>query len=309
VKVHLGVKADPIENRYSHQWLFDLMRDIGVHHLQMGTTYHTYVVDDSYFRELRSSAEKRGIRISSLFSSRRELVGFATGDPSLEAATRRGWERLIHVASIVGADSAGSNALVMMRDQSHLREAAVGTFFRNIKQLLPIARKAGLKALTTEPMSSVFEYPTTPDDIREIAAELAPFLNDNPGSTVPLMICADISHGVADGDGKVVHDNWSLFEMEIPWMWEFHFKNTDPIFKTTFGFGPEEQARGIVDLGRLKSLIHANAARFPRGEIIGYLEMDGPKLGRDYSDKHLERMLVESLQALKGVFNEEEKAS
>jgi sugar phosphate isomerase/epimerase len=309
MRVHLGVKADPIENRYSYQWLFDLMRSVGVHHLQMGTTYHTYVVDDSYFRELRASAEKRGIRISSLFSSRRELVGFATGDPRLEDATRRGWERLIHVASLVGADSVGSNALVVMRDQPHLKETGVKTFFRNMKQLLPVARKAGLKALTTEPMSSVFEYPATPDDIREIAAELAPFLEDNPGSAVPLMICADISHGVADADGRVVHDNWSLFEMEIPLMWEFHFKNTDAMFKSTFGFSPEERTRGIVDLGRLKGLIHANTDRFPRREITGYLEMDGPKLGRDYSDRHLERMLVESLQALKAVFNEEEKAS
>ena len=60
-----------------------------------------------------------------------------------------------------------------------------------------------------------------------------------------------------------MHDNWSLFEMQVPWMREFHFKNTDSIFNSTFGFGPEERGRGIVDLARLKAVIDANAGRFP----------------------------------------------
>ena len=309
MKVHLGVKSDPIESRYSFEWLFDIMQGLGVHRLQMGTTYHTYSADDSYFRQLRTSAEKREIRISSLFSSRRELVGFATGDSALEAATRRGWERLIRVASLVGADTAGSNALVVMRDQPHLREPGIRCFIENMKGLLRTARAAGLSSLTIEPMSSVWEYPSTPDEVRRIATELDPFLAANPESTVPLLLCGDISHGVADADGKVVHDNWSLFELEIPWMWEFHFKNTDAIFDATFGFGPEERTRGIVDLSRLKQLIDRNAGRFPTEAVTGYLELSGPKVGREYSDPQLERMLVQSLEALKAVFDGEETHS
>ena len=117
---------------------------------------------------------------------------------------------------------------------------------------------------------------------------------------MPLQLCGDISHGIADAEGRVIHDNWSLFEMQIPWMREFHFKNTDAIFNSTFGFGPEERARGIVDLARLKALIDANAARFPCAEVTGYLEIGGPKLGREYADRHLERMLVESLRRSAG---------
>jgi sugar phosphate isomerase/epimerase len=306
--VHLGVKSDPIENRYSFEWLFDLMRGLGVHRLQLGTGLHTYSVDDSYFHRLRASAEKRDILISSMFSSRRELVGFATGDPALEEVTRRGWERLIHVASLVGAQSVGSNAFVLMRDQPHMRETGVRTFLKNMKLLLPIARAAGLKALTTEPMSSIFEYPSTPDDLATIAADLGPFLAENPSTTVPLLLCADISHGIADAEGNVVHDNWSLFEQEIPWMWEFHFKNTDAIFDATFGFSPDERERGIVDLARLKELIERNEDRFPRRQLTGYLEINGPKTGRDYADPHLERMLVQSLEAVKNVFDAEEES-
>jgi len=95
----------------------------------------------------------------------------------------------------------------------------------------------------------------------------------------------------------------------VPWMREFHFKNTDSIFNSTFGFGPEERKKGIVDLGRLRALVLAHAGRFPCSELTGYLEIAGPKVGREYADRHLERMLVESLQALTAVFTDGEKLS
>jgi ribulose-phosphate 3-epimerase len=299
----LGVKSDPIENRYTFEWLFDVIKGLGVHHVQMGSSYPTFSAEDGYFLRLRAEAEKRDVRISSVFTTHRELGGFASGDPILQAGARKGWERLIHVASLVGADSAGSNAGIVMRDQPHLRENGIRLFFRTMRDLLGTAKRAGLKALAIEPMSSLWEYPSTPDEVRTVVTELAPFHAANPDTTVPLLLCGDITHGVVDSEGKVIHDNWSLFEQEIPWMWEFHFKNTDGIFNATFGFSGEERERGIVDLSRLKRLIDANAERFPAPLVVGYLELGGPKLGRDYADRHLERMLVDSLQALKAVFS------
>jgi sugar phosphate isomerase/epimerase len=306
--VHLGVKSDPIESRYSFEWLFDLMKGCGVHRLQMGSSFPVFFAADDHFRGLRRSAESRGIRITSMFSSHREL-GFANADPLLDDATRRGWERMIHVASLVGAESFGSNACLVLRDRPQSREPGLRKFSEHMKALLAAARSAGLQALTLEPMSSLYELPSTPGEIRELMEELDVFHAAHASATVPLQLCGDISHGVADAEGRVVHDNWSLFEMEIPWMREFHFKNTDAIFNSTFGFGPEEKKRGIVDLARLASLIERNAGRFPRGEVTGYLEIAGPKLGREYADRHLERMLVESLQALKAVFTEGEATS
>ncbi|MFI5368841.1 MAG: hypothetical protein ACHQ1F_07490, partial [Spirochaetia bacterium] len=82
--VHLGVKSDPIESRYSFEWLFDIMRDQGIHRLQIGTSYPTFSAEDEYFRKLRAQAEKKDVRINSLFTSHRELGGFASGDPLLE---------------------------------------------------------------------------------------------------------------------------------------------------------------------------------------------------------------------------------
>ncbi len=301
--LHLGVKSDPIESRYSFNWLFDLMKGCGVHRLQMGSSFPVFLADDEYFRGLRKSAEAKGIRITSMFTSHREL-GFANADPLLDDAVRRGWERVIHVAALVGAESVGSNACIVLRDQPETREPGLRTFMKIIKVLLASARAAGLKALTLEPMSSLFELPSTPEEVRGILEELGAWHDSHAGTTVPLQLCGDISHGIADAEGRVVHDNWSLFEMQIPWMREFHFKNTDGIFNSTFGFGPEERNKGIVGLPRLKGLIDRNARRFPCGDVTGYLEIGGPKIGREYSDRHLERMLVESLQALTAVFQE-----
>ncbi len=306
--LHLGVKSDPIESRYSFDWLFDLMKGCGVHCLQMGTSFPVFFAADEHFRGLRNSAEAKGIRITSVFTSHREL-GFANADPLLDEAARRGWERVIRVAALVGAESVGSNACIVLRDQPETRGPGLRTFMENMKVLLEVARAAGLKALTLEPMSSLFELPSTPEEVHGIVEELDAWHESHPNTTVPLQLCGDISHGIADAEGRVVHDNWSQFEMQIPWMREFHFKNTDSIFNSTFGFGPGERDKGIVELARLKRLIDANARRFPCGEITGYLEIGGPKLGREYSDRHLERMLVESLQALVAVFKEGESTS
>ena len=151
-------------------------------------------------------------------------------------------------------------------------------------------------------MSSIYELPSTPEEVRLIEEEMGSWHAAHTGDTLPLLLCGDISHGVADPERRVLHDNWSLFEMEIPWMWEFHIKNTDTVFDATFGFGPDERARGIVDLARFRTLIERNAARFPAAEVTGYLEIGGPKTGREYTDRHLERQLAESLEELTHVF-------
>lgn len=306
--VRLGVKSDPIIARYSYDWLFDLMQRCGIHELQLGSSFPFWFAADDWPRGLRRSAEARSIRISSTFSSFREL-GFANEDSLLDDVALRGWKRAIHVAALLGARSFGSNACLVLRDKPQTREPGLRTFIQNMKGLLADARSAGLKALTIEPMSSVYELPSTPEEIRAVAEELGAYHAAHAATTVPFHLCGDISHGLADAEGKVLHDNWSLFEMQIPWMREFHFKNTDAIFNSTFGFDPAERKKGIVDLPRLKRLIDSNADRFPCGEVTGYLELPGPKLGREYTDRHLERMLVDSLQALKAVFTEGESTS
>ena len=101
------------------------------------------------------------------------------------------------------------------------------------------------------------------------------------------------------------HDNLpagQLFEHAIPHMAEFHLKNTDPLYSRTFGFSPEERERGSIDLLRLKELLYKNENRFPVQNLVGYLEIGGPKVGRDYSDHHLKTMLVDSLRGLKAIF-------
>ena len=82
-----------------------------------------------------------------------------------------------------------------------------------------------------------------------------------------------------------------------------HLKNTDAIFNSTFGFSEAERENGIVDLAAVRSLLEEKADVIPVDEIVAYLEIGGPTLGRDYTDLEVEDALRSSLQHIKDVFN------
>ena len=295
----IGVKSDPIEYRFSFEWLFALMRDAGVRNLQLGSFFELYSLEDAWFRDLRSQAASYGISIRSLFTAHRELGGLLTGDPSLERVARKNYERLIEVAALLGASYVGSNPGAVMRDRMASKDAGIACYLRHMKELMHGAKSLGLSALTIEPMSCSAEPPSFPAEIEHMLGELASHHQRESGRTVPVYLCGDISHGLANRDGQVLHGNLELFDFEIPRMCEFHIKNTDATFGSTFGFGEEERKRGIVDLGALMALVHRRAADWPVREVVGYLEIGGPKLGRDYSDYLLGKQLDESLAAIR----------
>ncbi|MBJ7284311.1 MAG: ribulose-phosphate 3-epimerase, partial [Akkermansiaceae bacterium] len=54
-----------------------------------------------------------------------------------------------------------------------------------------------------------------------------------------------------------------------------------------------------IDVAAVRHLLLSEADRLPVNPMIGYLEIGGPKLGRDYSDGELERNLRESLAYLR----------
>ncbi len=299
MSIELGLKSDPIEYRYSFEWLFGLMSRSGITRLQLGSFFELYHLDDQYFRELRKTAADHGIRISSVFTAHRELGGFFTGNEWMEKAARRNYERLIEVAALVGADYVGSNPGALYRDRMESKAEGLRRYIRHMKELARKARDLGLCALTIEPMSCLAEPPTTPDEIAALMTELGEFHAAHPGDTVPVYLCSDISHGYADSGGRLVYSNEELFVAGIPWTCEFHIKNTDALFSSTFGFTEADRARGIVDARRLFSLIREHESEWPVRNLVGYLEIGGPKLGRDYSDSHLETQLVESLAWLR----------
>jgi ribulose-phosphate 3-epimerase len=303
MKIHLGLKTDCIETRYSFDWLFDLLAEEGIRNVQLGSFYELYVVEDSYFTDLRAKAESRGLRIRSVFTAHRELGGFYTGDPRLERAARRGFERLLEVGALVGADYVGSNPGAIYRDHAPAqKDAGTTIYLRHLRELSRRARQLGLKGLTMEPMSCLAEPPTTPEEMRRYIETMRADHQAGPDETVPTFLCGDISHGLCDSQRRILHTNTELFAAAIPMMAEFHFKNTDAIYGSTFGFNAEERARGIVDLRELKALCDTHAAQWPVDEVVGYLEIMGPKIGRDYSDPHLGAELRASLRALREVF-------
>jgi ribulose-phosphate 3-epimerase len=301
MKISLGMKSDPVEYRYSYEWLFDLLSRCGIPNVQLGSSFEFYMLDDAYFLELRELAERKGIRITSCFTSHRELGGWMTGNVHLEQVARRNYERYIEIGVLLGVDYVGSNPGSVYRDQMSSKAQGIERYMAHMRELMQYAKTQGLKGLTIEPMSCLAEPPTSPKEIKDILTALNEY-HRQESSTVPVYLCGDISHGYADQHGQVQHDNYQLFEHEIPYMAEFHLKNTDSIFNSTFGFTPEERRKGIVDLYRVKALIEAHADQWPVDEVVGHLEIGGPKLGRDYSDYQLESLLVGSFEALIEVF-------
>lgn len=299
IELSLGIKSDPITYRYTFDWLFDLMRNNNVNKLQLGSFFELYQLDDSYFLELRRKAEARGIQISSCFTAHRELGGFMTGDPRFVAIARHNYERLIKVASLLGSAYCGSNVGAVYRDRLETKANGIESFLVNMKELMAHAAEEGLKGLTIEPMSCEAEPPSSSAEIRSMMTTLDEY-HKATSSTVPAYLCGDISHGWVDRQHRMVEDNKSLFLTGIPWMAEFHFKNTDSVYGSTFAFTPEERRRGIVDLEEVVQMVYENGDRWPVSSVVGYLELPGPKLGRDYSDHHLGIMLESSINAIQG---------
>jgi ribulose-phosphate 3-epimerase len=81
-----------------------------------------------------------------------------------------------------------------------------------------------------------------------------------------------------------------------------HLKNTDADYNSTFGFEPDNLARGIIDPAIFRDMLHTRAKEIPVEEVTGYLEIGGPKLGRDYSDAKLAESLRLSLRHLRETF-------
>ena len=301
LELRLGVKTDPVQYRYSYPWLFRFLAGQGVAFVQLGTFFELYQLPDSWFIQLRAHAHDHGIRISSVFTAHRELGGFFYGSPEFETVVRNNFKRLIEVGALVGADCVGSSAGAVLRDQFHLKDRGISRYLAHMKDMMAYAHACGLEALTIEPMSCRAEPPTTPDEIRAIAGELENHHRAHPG-TVPVRYCTDIAHGYADARGNVVHTHMELLEATLPWLQELHLKNTDAIFQSTFGFNEAERARGIVQVPDVVRLLEEKADVIPVDTLIGYLEIGGPKLGRDYSDKDLETQLRQSLAYVKETF-------
>ncbi len=303
MNLEIGIKSDPILHRFSYEWLFELMQREGVFNLQLGSFFEMYRLPDEFFLRLRDTADTYGVRIRSCFTAHRELGSFFASDPALPPVAFDAYRRLIEIGSLLGAESVGSNPGAVLRDKPDSRTDGEERYLTYMVELAHYAAEHGLAALTIEPMSSLFEPPSTPTEIERYMRHFVHAREGYEDVMAPVYLCPDVSHGVADRDGVSIHGNLELFECALPWMWEFHLKNTDERYDATFGFGREDRERGIVDLPAVRAIIENRARALPRRNVVGYLEISGPKVGRDYSDYRLEEQLAESLDAIKRVFH------
>jgi len=300
--LELGVKTDPVEYRFSYEWLFRLLAEEGIGCVQLGTFFEIYQLPDEYFHRLRRQADDLGIAIASIFTSHRELGGFFIDEPGWETVARRNYERLIEIGSLVGARSVGSSPGGVYRDRMGSKKPGLERYMRHMKELMSIAHQHGIHWLTIEPMSCLAEPPTLPDEIRRMAEELDAYHGQHAQSTARAGYCADIAHAYADREFNIRHHHLELLEATLPYLVEVHLKNTDSEYRATFGFSPAEREAGIIEIEPVREMLLAHAAVVPVDRVIGYLELGGPKLGRDYSDKDLAGQLRESLRYLKEVW-------
>ena len=298
----LGVKSDPIEYRYSFPWLFRLMADEGVTRLQLGSFFEAYQLPDSYFHRLKKQADDFGVTIDSLFTAHRELGGFFQEDREWQAVARRNFERFIEIGAILGAKSVGSNPGAAPRDLMGTKARGTNCYLAHMKELMHFAKQRGIEWLTVEPMSCLAEPPTLPEEVREMGETLTRYHAENPETTARVGYCADIAHGYLNYEAGHGFKPVELFEATLPWLYEVHLKNTDERYHSTFGFEPENLTKGIIDVGTFRDILLRRAAEIPVKEMTGYLEIGGPKLGRDYTDCQLEDQLRQSLRHLKEVF-------
>jgi ribulose-phosphate 3-epimerase len=237
-----------------------------------------------------------------MFTAHRELGGFFREDPAWEAVARRNFERFIEVGALLGAASVGSNPGAVPRDLMGLKPAGSACYLRHMRELMHFAKDRGVEWLTVEPMSCLAEPPTLPDEMREYGDFLNAYHIENPATTSRVGYCTDIAHGYLDARGEHGFTPVELFEASLPWLYEVHLKNTDSRYHSTFGFEPDNRAKGIIDVAVFRDILLRRAAEIPVDEMTGYLEIGGPKLGRDYTDGGLEEQLRESIRHLKEVF-------
>jgi len=302
LRLHLGVKSDPIEYRFSYDWFFRLLAEEGVRFVQFGTFFEMYQLPDEYFRNLRQRAEDFGLSISSVFAAHRELGGFLREEPGWAEVARKNYERLIEVGVLLGSSSVGASVGAALRDRMGLKNNGIRTGLTHLKELMHVACEKGVPTLNIEPMSCLAEPPTLPHEIRDLAEELKGYHRDHPEDTSTVGYCVDVAHGYADREGRVVHGNMEVLVATLPYATEIHLKNTDSTFNSTFGFSEAEREKGIVDVEEVRDLLVRNAEIVPVRDLIGYLELVGPKTGRDYSDYLLESDLRESIRHLREVF-------
>lgn len=309
LELRLGVKTDPIEYRYSHEWLFRLLAEENVRLVQLGTHFELYQLPDEFFHQLRRQADDAGITIDSTFTAHRELGGFFREESGYERVARRNFERYIAAGAMLGARSVGSNPGAVMRDRMGYKPKGIACYLKHMKELMHFAKERGVEWLTIEPMSCLAEPPTLPEECRAMGEELTAYHAKHPDTTSNIGYCTDIAHGYADREGQIVFDHWQLFDATIPWLYEVHLKNTDAQYNSTFGFTEKERAKGIIDIPQFRERLLAAGPRLPVNQMTGFLEIGGPKLGRDYSDHHLEDSLRQSLRYLNQAFLQGERAA
>ncbi len=305
--IEVGLKTDAVTYRYSYSWLFALMERHGLRKAQLGTFFELYHLPNQWFVALREEAAAHNIAITSVFASHRELGGFFREEPGMHEAAYRNFARLIEVGGLVGASCVGGPPGTVLRDSMDSKNAGVQRYLTGMKRLLHHAWVHGVDTVTIAPMACMAEPPTMPEEIRHFADTLSEYHQNTP-ETAAIGICLNTAHGYADAEGISRVKPVQMIEAAAPWLAELHLQNTDDMYCSTFGFSDVDRVRGIIDLAAVRESLRRFEHKAPREHLMAYLAIDGPTLGRDYSDKLVEQELDASIEYALSVFGTESAA-
>ena len=307
--LEVGVKTDPIQYRYSFPWLFRIMKEEGIFHVQLGSFFELYQLPDEFFLWLRDTAAAFDMSITSVFTTHRELGGFLREEIGFPDVTARSYCRLVEVGALLGARSVGSSVGAVLRDGMEFKGRGVARFLEGMKAIMEYAGERGVPCINLEVMSSIAEPPTLLEEIEGIAGDLNEYHQANSRDTALLGYLVDISHGYVNEDRRMKLTVIQQLEKALPYLQELHLRNTDRYLEKTFGFTPEERERGSVRVEEVRDFLISHEDIIPNRRLVGYLEIPGPKFGRDYSDPELEDSLRQSIRYLKNAFSVEASIS
>lgn len=195
----LGVNTNAFVNRIvePERLVPTIVEEIGMRRIQLtpeilSPDWPAAVIAD-HVRRWTRACERHGARVTTTFTGNyTRLNSLCHPDPAVRAHWRAWLERLVDIASDLGAKATGSQIgiLTYADDRDPTRRAERFAVARDHWHALAAHAKArGLDCLMWEPMSISREFGETIDACRRDHAAL------NDGSPLPILLNADIDHG------------------------------------------------------------------------------------------------------------------
>lgn len=175
-------------------------------------------------------------------------------DPMMRERAWDWYVRALEVSRLLGAEACGGHVGVMsVRDYADPgRRALVRAYLiEAVRRLTHAAKAMGQEYFLWELMPAPRETPHTPQEAREILAEV------NAGAAVPVRLCFDLGHCMVTESGDP-GDPYAWLEDLLPWSPVIHLQQTDGKADRHWPFSPEFNTVGIIDPRQVVDIVRGS---------------------------------------------------